>query len=73
MKNKQVSPRTKHIDVRYHFLRDLYEDDKLSFNKVKTKNNVSDVLAKNLGLELCMNHTDTLLSGSVQVPRENVE
>ena len=73
MKNKQVSPRTKHIDVRYHFLRDLYEDDKLRVNKVKTKNNVSDGITNNLGLELCTNHTDVLLSVSVQVPRENVE
>ena len=29
VKNHQVSPRTKHIDVRHHFIRDHHDDNEL--------------------------------------------
>ena len=63
MKNKQVSPRTKHIDVRYHILRYLYDENRLKVNKVKSEDNLSDGLTKNTGLELFKSHTEVVLTG----------
>ena len=40
--------RTKHIDVRYHFIR---EQKDIIFEYVSTKNNLADMLTKPLGRE----------------------
>ena len=34
--------KTKHIDVQYHFVRDMVEDKKVSLEKVDTLKNVAD-------------------------------
>ena len=47
MKNQQVGQRTKHIDVRYHFIRDLWENGELQVSFVKSEENESDLLTKN--------------------------
>ena len=46
-KNHQVSQRTKHIDIRQHFLRVLVEDKLLEVRFVKSENNSSDIATKN--------------------------
>ena len=51
---------TKHIYVRYHFFRDLYDENRL---KVKSEDNLSDLLTKNTGLELFKSHTEVVLTG----------
>jgi len=38
--------RTKHIDVRYHFIRILLKDDVLSLVKIHTSRNPTDMLTK---------------------------
>ena len=52
-KNKQVSQRTKHIDLRYHFLRDFVDKKNESCGhgmmmKVDTKENFADLMTKNV-------------------------
>jgi len=47
VKNQQVSARTKHIDVRHHFVRDLYEDKRIEVRFQRSENNPSDLLTKN--------------------------
>ena len=52
-KNKQVGQRTKHIDIRYHFLREFTDKGKNSCGqgqmlKVKGKENYADLLTKNV-------------------------
>ncbi|WVZ51163.1 LOW QUALITY PROTEIN: hypothetical protein U9M48_002330 [Paspalum notatum var. saurae] len=42
---------TKHIDVRYHFLRDNYEKGMIGTVKVASENQVADILTKPLDLE----------------------
>jgi hypothetical protein len=44
----ETSARTKHIDVRYHFIRDHVEDKTISIEYVNTKENTADALTKNL-------------------------
>ena len=38
--------RTKHIDVQYHFVRDMVKDGKVKLEKVETLVNVVDALTK---------------------------
>jgi hypothetical protein len=45
-KNAAYHSRTKHIDVRYHFIRDVIEHDQLIVKKVYTKKNVADMFTK---------------------------
>ena len=37
---------TKHIDIRYHRIRELVEDDEVELVKVHTKENPTDALTK---------------------------
>nr|GEZ29289.1 hypothetical protein [Tanacetum cinerariifolium] len=43
--------RTKHIDVRYHWIRDAIEDSMFELNKVHTDDNASDMLTKAVARE----------------------
>ena len=45
-KNQVFHARTKHIDVRYHFVRDVLEDGDVEIVKVHTKDNPADMLTK---------------------------
>ncbi|KAJ4744606.1 Gag-Pol polyprotein [Rhynchospora pubera] len=45
-KNAAYHSRTKHIDVRYHFIRDVLDHRKLVVRKVHTKENVADMFTK---------------------------
>ena len=46
---KQVNNRTKHINVRYHFVRERTADGTIVLQKVKTSDNTADMFTKNLG------------------------
>ena len=45
-KNQVHQARTKHIDVRYHFVRDVVEECRISLTKVHTDENPADMLTK---------------------------
>ncbi|CAN0898839.1 Retrovirus-related Pol polyprotein from transposon TNT 1-94 [Linum grandiflorum] len=45
-KNTMYHSRTKHIDVRYHWLRDVIEEQMMKLKKVHTDKNCADVLTK---------------------------
>lgn len=48
-KNQGYHPRTKHIDIRHHFLRELVEDQRIQLRHVSTKDMLADILTKALG------------------------
>ena len=50
-KNPAYHSRTKHIDVQYHFVRDMVESMKVLLEKVDTLENVADSLTKSLNTE----------------------
>jgi hypothetical protein len=50
-KNPAYHSKTKHIDVQYHFVRDMIEEKKVSLMRVDTLNNVVDSLTKSLSTE----------------------
>lgn len=49
VKNPEFHKRTKHIDVRYHFIREKYEEGVFELNYVSTDEQLADILTKALG------------------------
>ena len=50
-KNPLFHAKTKHVDVRYHFTRQVLEDKQIQLVKVHTKENPADLLTKGLPKE----------------------
>jgi hypothetical protein len=46
--NEREHARTKHIDLRYHFIREAVEDGKMNLKYVPTNDIVSDIFTKAL-------------------------
>ena len=55
--NAVSGPRTKHVDIRYHFVRDYIEQGMVKIVFVKSAENDSDIYTKNLGEELFYKHS----------------
>lgn len=49
IKNQRFSNRSKHIDTKYHYIRNLVTDGKISLLYVPTAENVADLMTKPLG------------------------
>ena len=45
-KNSAFHSRTKHIKLRYHFIRTLFEESKLKLEKIEGKKNPADMMTK---------------------------
>ena len=45
-KNQTYYARTKHIDVKYHYVREIIEGGDVLLKKIDTKDNPSDMLTK---------------------------
>jgi len=50
-KNPAYHSKTEHIDVQYHFVRDMIEDKKVLLVKVDTLKNVADAMTKSVSFE----------------------
>lgn len=48
IKNPEFHKRTKHIDVRYHFIREKYENNLFTLNYISTNEMIADVFTKAL-------------------------
>ena len=53
---------TKHVEIRYHYVRDQVLAGKLRVAKVGTDDNVADILTKAIKIEAFVRHRDALLS-----------
>jgi SMC interacting uncharacterized protein involved in chromosome segregation len=51
VKNSTYHSKTKHIDIQYHFVRDMVEEKKELLMKVDTLKNVADSLTKSVRTE----------------------
>ena len=69
--NDQVSNRTKHIDVRHHFIKDLRKNGDIEVEHVKSEDNVSDILTKNTSTEIFNKLSGRILNGKCDDTREN--
>jgi predicted RNA-binding protein with RPS1 domain len=59
--NQSVSQRTRHIDIRYHFVREYVEDGIVKINFVQSEENDADIFTKNLGSELFKKHASKFI------------
>ena len=56
-----LKSRTKHVDIRYHFVRQHVASGELEINFIRTNDNVADLFTKNLGTELHEKFSGTFL------------
>jgi hypothetical protein len=72
VKNQHVGARTKHIDVRAHFIREL-EDKYLTVQFIRSEENSADILNKNCPEKLHTKHARMIRNGTLECWREDVE
>jgi len=63
VKNLQVSQRTKHIDIRQHFVRELQRQKRVIGEYVRSENNMVDSGTKNLAEKVYARHVAKLKNG----------
>ena len=54
--NATTSSRTKHVDIRYHYTKNLIDDDIVKIVFVKSADNKSDIYTKNTSQDLFDKH-----------------
>jgi len=69
-RNMAVGQRTKHIDTRCHYVRELVETGELEVIYVKTTDNVADLLMKNLGSGSFGKFAEVLKTGNISTLEE---
>jgi hypothetical protein len=72
VKNQQVSSRTKHIDIRHHFMRDLQEKKDLDVRFKRSENNSADIMTKNTSRDVHDKHSTSIRSGNLEFWKEDV-
>jgi hypothetical protein len=72
--NATATVRTKHVDTRYHFVRDYVESGFLKIVFVNSKENKSDMFTKNVSSELYDKHKGTCIMRRQEVaPIRNIK
>ena len=56
--------RSKHIDIRYHFVREKVEEGILEISHVPTENNLADIFTKPLTTEVFVRLRDAIMGGN---------
>ena len=62
-KNHHVSPRTKHIDIRQHYIRNHISEGYGEARKIGTEENFADILTKNVSVCLFERMSEAILNG----------
>ena len=73
LKNPTGHQRTKHIDIRYRFTRDLYAAGTIDYQHVSSESNIADMFTKQLPLADHNRHVDALLLGDSSSSRQKNE
>ena len=64
--NAKTSQRTKHIDVKYHFVREYVEDGMIKVVFVKSEENDADIWTKNVKSDIFKKHTEKFMTSVPQ-------
>jgi hypothetical protein len=72
-RNQQVSARTKHIDIRHHYMRDLLGEKRMDVRFLKSGNNSSDICTKNTPRDIHETHTEKIKDGILDCWKEDVK
>jgi len=62
-KSATTSNRTRHIDTRYHFVRDYIEDGVLKVLFVRSEDNHANIMTKHLSVQLYDQHSGSIMDG----------
>jgi len=60
--NQSINPRSKHIDIKFHHVRNLIKENKIDLKYIKSKNNLADGFTKYLNSSLMDSFRNSLLS-----------
>ena len=71
--NKNIGQRTKHIQTRYHFVREYIEDGILKIVYVCSEDNDADIMTKNTGGNVYWKHAQKFMDYSQVVGVKNRE
>ena len=61
-KNETINPKSRHIDLRYHKIRELLKENKINLNYIKSQFNLADGLTKYLNSTLMKRSKNLLLN-----------
>jgi hypothetical protein len=73
VKNRQVSARTKHIDVRHHYMRELQANKSIDVRFKRSEKNSSDIMTKNTTRDIHERHTENIKNGTLDFWKEDVK
>jgi hypothetical protein len=73
VKNQQVSSKTKHIDIRHCYMRDLQDSKALDVRFKTSENNSADIMTKNTTREVHDKHTQQIRNGTLPFWKEDVK
>ena len=59
--NAKASARTKHIDIRYHFIREHVIDELVEIIFVRLEENDADIITKNVNKETNVKHSEKFM------------
>jgi hypothetical protein len=65
MNNNQVGPRTKHISVKFHHVRNMIYEGELETKYIKSGNNPSDIMTKNTPEAIQGKHEKMIKNGDI--------
>lgn len=60
VKNPSDHSRIKHIDIKYHYIRNLYEQKILTIEHISSRKNVADIFTKPISKDHFHNHRQSL-------------
>ena len=76
-KNRQVGTRTKHIDIRHHFMREMVEEKDIDIHYIRSEDNSAEIMTKNTPEAYFARHTKRITEGElwelVDTGRENIK
>jgi hypothetical protein len=66
VKNQQVESRTKHIDIRHHYIQEMREQGEVDVLFVRLEKNSSDIFSKNVPEKLLVEHGTRIRNGNLR-------
>jgi hypothetical protein len=73
VKNQQVSSRTKHLDIRHHYMRDLQDNKSLDVRFKRSVKNSADIMTKNTTRKVHDKQTQQIRNGTLPFWKEDVK
>ena len=71
--NNNSGERTKHVDIRYHFVREVIQEGKVKIVFVRSKENVADIFTKNTTGDIFQQHMQKLVWSKEQMNEQGAE